>query len=76
MKKNKEYIKISDNISIYPVIINLHKQDLLTNYKDNQVIRILQNQPSITIREFIRLKMISYAYDCINEQRKGFYISF
>lgn len=76
MKKNKDYIKISDNISIYPVIIQLHKQDLLRDYKDNQVIKALQNQPPITIREFIRLKMIRYAYDCINEQRKGFYISF
>jgi len=76
MKKNKEYIKISDNISIYPVIVQLHKQDLLRDYKDNHVIRILQKQPPISIREYIRLKMINYAYNCINEQRKGFYISF
>lgn len=75
MKKNKEYIKISDNISIYRVIVKLHKQDLLRDYKDNQIIRTLQNEPSITIREFIRLKMIRCAYDNINEQRKGFYLS-
>ena len=72
----KSTITIEGSIFDYKVKIEYIKEHLKEKFIMDSNIRLAYGRPLISIRQYIKLECIAFAFKQIDEQRKGFELTF
>jgi hypothetical protein len=72
----KTTIKIEVFICNYRIEREMDKISLRDRFIDDKYRRMAFDRPTVSIREFIYLECIAFAYEQIDKQKKGFELGF